>query len=183
MRDTRHEIVHFWFEETEPRLWFQRSDQFDDTIRDRFQITCDMARDGLCNSWGTDAEGSLALALVLAHFPRRIYRGTAAAYAGDDKALIVSKTAISRGFDQVMSPEKKFFIYLPFEFSEKLSDHKRNLELFKAMRDENPVALAVAERRYATIEKFGRYPERNAALGRENTPEEKAYLAEHGEGF
>ena len=176
MRDTRQEITHFWFEETEPRLWFQRSDEFDSIIKDRFAMTYNMAKDGLCNGWNVDADGCLALCLLLDQFPRRRFRGTAAEFETDERALLIAKQAISKGFDQVLSPEKRFFLYIPFEHSERLSDQKKNLELFKSMQDENPVAHFVAQQRYAVIEKYGRYPERNAAMGRENTPEEKAYL-------
>ena len=176
MRDTRQEITHFWFEETEPRLWFQRSDEFDSIIKDRFTMTYNMAKDWLCNGWNVDADGCLALCLLLDQFPRRMFRGTAAEFETDERALLIAKQAISKGFDQVLSPEKRFFLYIPFEHSERLSDQKKNLELFKSMQDENPVAHFVAQQRYAVIEKYGRYPERNAAMGRENTPEEKAYL-------
>jgi uncharacterized protein (DUF924 family) len=176
LRDTKHEIIHFWFDETEPRLWFQRSDEFDKIIRDRFTMTYEMAKDGLCNNWTTDADGCLAMCIVMDQFPRRMFRGTAAEFETDERALLVAKQAVSKGFDKLLSPEKRFFLYLPFEHSERLSDHKKNLELFKSMQDDNPVAYFVAQQRYAVIEKFNRYPERNAALGRETTQEEKAYL-------
>lgn len=178
MRDSKQEIVHFWFEETEPRLWFQRSDEFDARIKDRFAVIYDMARDGLCNGWATDAEGCLALCLLLDQFPRRLFRGTPAEFETDERALLTAKQAISKGFDKLLNPTKRFFLYIPFEHSEKMTDHKRNLELFKSMEDDNPVAYFVAQRRRDVIEKFGRYPERNSILGRESTPEEKAYLVE-----
>lgn len=176
MRDTKQEIVHFWFEETDPRLWFQRSDEFDAVIRERFSVIYEMAKDGLCNGWGSDADGCLALCIVLDQFPRRLFRGMAEEFETDERALLVAKQAISKGFDKLLKPERRFFLYIPYEHSERLSDHKKNLELFKSMQDENPVAYFVAQQRYAVIEKYGRYPERNAALRRENTPEEKAYL-------
>ena len=176
MRDTRHEIIHFWFEETEPQLWFQQNPSFDAIIRDRFSVIYDMAKDGLCNNWATDAEGSLALCLVLDQFPRRLYRGSAAEFETDEKALLVAKQAVSKGFDQVLPHEKRFFMYLPFEHSELLTDHKKNLQLFKSMEGENPVAYLTAQRRYEVIEKYGRYPDRNKALGRESTPAEEEYL-------
>jgi uncharacterized protein (DUF924 family) len=177
MRDSKQEIVHFWFEETEAPLWFQNNPAFDAKIHERFSLIYDMAADGLCNSWASDAEGALALCLVLDQFPRRMFRGTARAFATDEKALIVAKQAVARGFDQLYPQEKRFFFYMPFEHSEKLSDQKRNLELFKAMERENPVAYAVAKKRYEIIDKFGRFPDRNAALGRESTPEEISYLS------
>lgn len=182
MRDTKHEIVHFWFNETEPQLWFQQNADFDARIADRFSITYQMAKDGLSNHWAADADGALALCLVLTQFPRRMYRGTAQAYETDEKALLIAKQAISKGFDQMFTHEKKFFMYIPFEYSERLSDHRRNVELFKSTEKENPVAYAVAKRNHDVIEKFGRYPERNKALGRDTTPEEQAYLDKTG-GF
>ena len=103
-----------------------------------------------------------------------------ALYWPAERALLVAKQAVSKGFDKLLKPEKRFFLYIPYEHSERLSDHKKNLELFKSMQDENPVAYFVAQQRYAVIEKYGRYPERNAALRRENTPEEKAYLVARG---
>jgi uncharacterized protein (DUF924 family) len=182
LRDTKHEIVHFWFEETEPRIWFQRSDEFDGFIKDRFGVIYDMAKDGLCNNWSVDAEGCLALCIVLDQFPRRLFRGTTTEFETDERALLVAKQAISKGFDKLLKPERRFFLYLPFEHSERLSDHKRNLELFKSMQDDNPVAYFVAQQRYAVIEKYNRYPERNAVLKRESTPEEKAYLVARNTG-
>lgn len=176
MRDTRHEINHFWFEETDPQLWFQRNDDFDARIRDRFSVIYDMAKDGLCNHWGSDAEGALALCLVLDQFPRRLFRDTAAEFSTDEKALLVAKQAVSKGFDQVFSHEKKFFIYIPYEHSERLSDQKKNLELFKMMESDNPLAYRTALRRYAVIEKFGRFPDRNHVLKRDSTPDELEYL-------
>ncbi len=180
MRDTRQEIVHFWFEETEPQLWFQQNDSFDAIIRDRFSVVYEMAKDGLSNNWASDPEGALALCLVLDQFPRRLYRGTTAEFETDEKALLVAKQAVSKGFDQVLSHERRFFIYLPFEHSELITDHKRNLQLFKSMESENPVAYRTAKRRYEVIEKFGRYPQRNKTLGRSTTPEEQAWLDETG---
>ena len=180
MRDTKQEIVHFWFEETEPQLWFQNNAQFDAILREQFLMTYEMAKDGLSNHWAADADGALALSLVLSEFPRHMFRGQAQAFATDDKALLVAKQAVARGFDQLLPPERRFFLYIPFERSEVLSDHKRNLDLFKSMEEENPVAYRTAQRRYAVIEKFGRYPDRNKALGRDTTPEERAWLDVNG---
>lgn len=180
MRDSKHEIIHFWFEETEPQLWFQNNPQFDDRVRDRFAVTYDMAKDGLSNNWAVDAEGALALCLVLDQFPRRLFRGTAGEFATDEQALLVAKQAISKGFDQLLSHEKRFFLYLCYEHSERFSDHKKNMELFKSMEDENPVAYRTAQRRYDVIEKFGRFPQRNKVLGRQNTPDEEQWLTDGG---
>lgn len=182
MRDTKYEIIHFWFVETEPQLWFQKNDVFDARIRDRFLITYEMARDGLCQSWASDAEGSLALCLVLDQFPRNLFRGSALAYATDESALLVAKKAISKGFDQILSPEKRRFLYMPFMHSEAMSDQRRCVELFKAMQDSEPLSYEYALRHMKVIEDFGRFPHRNAALARDTTPEEQAYL-DAGGGF
>ncbi|MCF8496061.1 MAG: DUF924 domain-containing protein [Alphaproteobacteria bacterium] len=178
MRDTRHEILHFWFIETDPILWFQNSPAFDGRVREQFSVIYDMAKDGLCNPWKNDADGALALCLVLDQFPRRIYRGAAAAYATDEAALLVAKEAVHRGFDQILPHEQRFFLYLPFEHSENMADQKRNLELFKSMEAANPLAYRTAQRHFRTFERFGRFPERNEALGRPSTEEEKRWLAE-----
>ena len=180
MRDSKHEINHFWFVETNPQLWFQNNPIFDDMIRERFSVTYLMARDGLSNHWAVDAEGCLALCIVLDQFPRHLFRGSAAAFETDEKALIVAKQAIAKGFDQLLTHEKRFFLYLPFEHSENLVDQKRNLDLFKSMEHENPLAYRTALRRYEAIEKFGRFPQRNKALARINTREEEAWLQETG---
>lgn len=176
MRNTKQHVLQFWFEETDPRVWFQVSESFDDRIRDEFHAVYDLARQGLTESWAVDASGALALILVLNQFPRRMFRGKPEAYATDTQALLIAKQSVHKGFDQILPPEQRFFMYLPFEHSEQMSDQKRNLDLFKAMETENPLAYRTACRHFETFEKFGRFPERNAALGRINTPEEEAWL-------
>lgn len=183
MRNTKHEIIRFWFEETQPQLWFQRSESFEEDIRARFSTTYDMAKDGLCDDWAVDAVGCLALCLILDQFPRRLFRGQAQSYATDDQALLIAKSAVHKGFDQILPHEQRFFVYLPFEHSENMTDQKRNLQLFKAMEHENPLAYRTAQRHFATFERFGRFPQRNAALGRENTPEEESWLAENAGNY
>ena len=176
MRNSKQEVRNFWFMETEPQLWFTRSNEFADRIRDRFEVTYELAADGLCHDWAVDAAGSLALCLVLDQFPRRIYRDTVKAYATDDKALLIAKQAVHKGFDQVLPHEQRFFLYLPFEHSENIADQKRNLELFKDMEHENPVAYRTAQQRFDVYERFGRFPQRNEALGRESIADEQEWL-------
>ncbi|MBU0800252.1 MAG: DUF924 domain-containing protein [Alphaproteobacteria bacterium] len=183
MRDTKAEVLHFWFTEVQPQQWFQKNDAFDATIRDRFLVTYDMARDGLCDSWQDEALGCVALCVVLDQFPRNMFRGSAQSFATDEKALLVAKYAVSRGFDLLVPPEKRRFLYLPYEHSEALSDQKKSVELFTKMKKEDPMGYDYAVRHLEVIEKFGRFPHRNAVLGRENTPEEEAYLAQPGAGF
>ncbi len=182
MRDTKREIIRFWFEETEPQLWFQVSDSFDQQIRDRYLVSYNMAVDGLCDAWTADADGCLALCILLDQFPRNMFRGTARAFATDEKALITAKLAVSKGFDKLLPPIKRRFLYLPYEHSEELRDQTKCVELFEAMKADDPLGHEYAVRHKEVIEKFGRFPHRNEALGRDSTPEEEAYLKENG-GF
>ncbi len=177
MRDTKNEILHFWFDEAEPSQWFQYSEAFAERLRDQFAVTYDMAMEGLSNHWADDPEGALALCLVLDQFPRHIFKDTPKAYEGEERAVMTAKRAISKGFDQTLQHEQRFFLYMPFEHSEQMSDQKKSLELFKSMRDLNPLAYHVAQQKFDIFEKFGRFPTRNKAMGRQNTPEEEAYLA------
>lgn len=183
MRDTKHEIINFWFVETEPVQWFQKNETFDSQIRDRFHATWAMARDGLCDNWKGDAQGCLALAIVLDQFPRNMFRDTPEAFATDAQALLVSKYAIAKGFDQILLPEQRRFIYLPYEHSENLADQNKSVELFAKMKKDDPMGYEYALRHRDVIEKYGRFPHRNAILGRANSPEEQEYLAQPGAGF
>jgi uncharacterized protein (DUF924 family) len=183
MRDSRQDVLHFWFVESQPSQWFQKNDAFDKQIRDRFSMIVDMARDGLCDGWAVDAEGALALCIVLDQFPRNIFRNSAEAFASDEKALNIAKRAIRNGFDQVLPPIKRRFIYLPFEHSEAMEDQDRSVALFETMRDEDPVGYEYALRHRDVIARFGRFPHRNSALGRASTAEEVAYLKQPGAGF
>lgn len=183
MRDSRQEILRFWFEETPPALWFQKNDEFDADIRDRFFMTYEMARDGLCQSWSVDADGCLALCLLLDQFPRNMFRGQAQAFATDAQALLVAKYGISKGLDQVLPPPRRRFLYLPFMHSEIWPDQNRSVSLFLAMREDDPVAYEYALRHRQVIEDFSRFPHRNSVLGRQSTPEELEYLSQPGSGF
>ncbi len=183
MRDTKQEIIHFWFEETEPQQWFQKNDDFDNEIRDRFFVTYEMARDGLCDSWNKDAEGCLALCILLDQFPRNMFRNDPKSFETDQKALLIAKYAVSKGFDQVLSPAKRRFIYLPYEHSEEIEDQKKSVAFFEKMKKDDPLGHEYALRHLDVIEKFGRFPHRNKVLGRENTPAEEEYLAQPGAGF
>ncbi len=182
MRDTQQEILHFWFEELDPQQWFQQSNSVDEEIRERFAVTHEMAADGLCQHWAVDADGSLALVIVLDQFPRHMYRGDPKSFASDERALLIAKQAVHKGFDQVLEPVKRGFLYLPFQHSEVLQDQKKSVELFGAMAEENPAGDMYAKRHIVPVEKFGRFPHRNEVLGRESTEEEIEFLKTH-KGF
>lgn len=183
MRDIKQEILHFWFEETPPALWFQKNEEFDRQIRDRFLSAYKLAADGVCDPWRDSAEGCLALCVVLDQFPRNMFRGTPEAFATDARALNIARFAVSRGFDQTVPFERRRFMYLPFEHSEDMADQERSVALFKAMEGQDKLAYDYALRHYDVIARYGRFPHRNAILGRKNTPEEEEYLAQPGAGF
>lgn len=183
MRDTKYEILHFWFEEVQPAQWFQSNPELDALITEKFLATYEMAKDGLCDHWASDADGALALVLLLDQFPRHMFRGKAEAFATDRHALLIVKEAISKGFDQLLEPVKRGFLYVPFQHSEEMSDQNRSVELMKAMGDDNPAGYDYAVRHKAVIEKFGRFPHRNKILGRESTREELEHLEKNPMGF
>ncbi len=177
MRDSKEDILKFWFTETEPQLWFQVNEAFDEKVRTRYMGACELARDAMYDAWSRSVDGSLALCLLLDQFPRVIYRGHAKAYSGDRKALLVAKNAVAKGFDQTLPPEKRRFLYQPYLHSENLPNQRVSVELFGKMAKDDPVSFEHAQRNYKIIEQFGRFPHRNKVLGRENTPAEQEYLA------
>ncbi len=183
MRDTKYEILHFWFEEVQPQQWFQAGPDLDALIAEKFLATYEMAKDGLCDSWASDEDGALALCILLDQFPRSMFRGKPEAFATDRKALLIVKEAISKGFDQILEPVKRGFLYVPFQHSEELRDQNRSVELMEAMGDDNPAGYDYALRHRVVIEKFGRFPHRNEVLGRTSTTEELEHLKEHPSGF
>ncbi len=183
MKDYQKDIINFWFEETKPQQWFQVNEEFDVLVREKFSEPYEMGVSGQFEDWRNSADGALAYCILLDQMPRNMFRGTPKAFATDDKALITSKFAISKGLDQVLSPIKRRFLYLPFEHSEKINDLHRSVELFEKMKDEDPLGYDYAIRHLDVIQKYGRYPHRNKILGRDNTPEEEEYLAQDGAGF
>ena len=183
MKDIQKDVLDFWFVETQPKQWFQVSEEFDETIRERFSEPYEMAANGQFDDWQNDADGALALCILLDQMPRNMFRDTPKAFDTDKKALVVAKYAISKGLDQVLSPIKRRFLYLPFEHSENLNDQRRCLELFEKIKADDPLGYEYAQRHIEVIEKYGRFPHRNKILGRENTPEEEEYLAQPGSGF
>lgn len=183
MRDTKNEVLKFWFEETQPQQWFQKNDAFDADIRDRFMVTYDMARKDMCLDWTKDAEGVLALCLVLDQFPRNMFRGDPKMFETDAKALLIVKEALHKGFDHILPTMKRRFVYMPFMHSEELKEQKRSVALFETMKDDEPLSYEYAIKHMEVIEKFGRFPHRNKVLGRESTEEELGYLKLPGAGF
>lgn len=174
---TPDEINRFWIDETGPKGWYARSDALDETIRQRFRACWDRA-DSLAPDWATTAPGALAALILTDQFPRNMFRDDPRAFATDALARRIADAAINAGLDlQTPEPARQFF-YLPFEHSEDISDQHRAVDLFRRfMPGEN---LRHAELHRDTIARFGRFPWRNAALGRVPTAAETRVMQAGG---
>ncbi len=187
------DILHFWFGQPGSALrgsfrdaWFKKDPAFDDEIRRHFLGTTEAAARGEHDRWQVDPEGALALVLALDQFPRNLYRGSPKAFAADSKARAVASAAIDRGFDRGLPSSERLFFYLPFEHSESLADQELSVELFKRLAEDDPSRAEIvpyALRHQEIIQRFGRFPHRNVALGRESTDDEIAFLKEPMSAF
>jgi len=172
-----HDVLAYW-RALGPKRWFEKDAAVDAEIREKFHDLHAAAGAGMLHHWEGDASGSLALIIVLDQFPRNMFRGSAAAFATDPLARAVAGRAVARGFDrQFTNPERRFF-YLPYMHSEALADQERCCELCRAADDGEGVKFA--ELHADIIRRFGRFPHRNAVLGRVTTQEEQAFLARGG---
>ncbi|CAD5107316.1 DUF924 family protein [Zestomonas carbonaria] len=173
------------------RLWFGKRDSQDAEARERFGEWVGQALDGGLGDWAATPDGWLALILLLDQLPRMIYRDSPRAFAGDARAQALVAEGLEKGFEAGLPPIRQVFVYLVLEHAEDLAQQQRSVERFQALLDAAPAAerelfagfLDYAERHREVIARFGRYPHRNAALGRPSTAEELAYLQEPGAGF
>ena len=172
---TPEEVLAFW-REAGPDRWFSKDEAFDLTCRERFLFTYEAAARGDLGEWELTPEGALALILLLDQFPRNMFRGTKAVYRTDPAALMAADRAVEKGFDRTVEPALRRFFYLPFMHSEELADQERSVALNEASGDEDAAAWACHH--HDIIARFGRFPHRNAVLGRAGTAEERAFLAE-----
>lgn len=177
MTQTAKDVVDFWIQ-AGPQLWFRGGQAFDEQCRDTLLELHMAAARGELSHWADDAQGSLALLLLLDQIPRNIFRGSAHAYATDPLALSVARQAIEQGHDSQYDPELRSFFYLPFMHSEDLADQQRCTELFSALPGSNSEKWATHH--HAIIQQFGRFPHRNHLLGRATTPQEQEWLNEGG---
>jgi len=187
---TAGDVLHFWFgppgERGKPqKRWFFKDQAFDREIRERFLPTYEQAAAGKLAHLKGKASDCLALIVMLDQFPRNMFRGTPRAFATDPLALETARHAVAQGFDRAMLPVERMFFYLPFEHSEALADQLEACELNAAL-DAYPETKDVY--RYALahrdiIQRFGRFPHRNAILGRASTPEELEFLKGPGSSF
>lgn len=170
-------VVAFW-KEAGPSKWFAKDDDFDALFRQRFEAAHFMAARRELDGWAEAPEGALALLILLDQFPRNVWRGTGHAFATDPLAQHFALRALERSFDQAVENDLRRFFYLPLQHAEDLALQDRQVRLFQRMqRDAND---RWAEHHQGVIARFGRFPHRNAALGRETTPEERAFLDEDG---
>ncbi len=189
-------VLDFWFGEPgTPRYgqasesWFMRDDAFDALIRERFGATLAAARRGECDDWQHTPLGALALVIVLDQFSRNTCRGHPDAFAADAQALEAARRLVASGADRALpTAEHRVFAYLPFEHAESLDAQRESVRLFEAHARETGQTgpgsyLDYAHRHAAIIERFGRFPHRNAVLGRASTDEERAFLSEAGSSF
>jgi uncharacterized protein (DUF924 family) len=183
-------VLDFWFGNplcSEPRSeWFRKDEAFDALIRSRFGTTVDAALHGALLDWDSSASGALARIVVLDQFTRNSFRGSARAFAGDTLALAAAQALVAAGRDRALTPLQRWFVYLPFEHAEDRAAQQQSMQLFSALAAEHPGvadAREWAHKHAAVIARFGRYPHRNAILGRVSTPEELAFLAEPGSSF
>lgn len=169
------EIIAFWFAEDVKPLWFAATPEFDEALHERFLTTYRAAADGQLREWEETSSGALALVIVLDQFPLNMFRSQPESFVTERAAREVADRAIAHGFDQELPPEQRQFFYLPFMHSEALTDQDRSVRLYEQPGLED--SLRYAHHHRDLIRRFGRFPHRNAILGRVSTPEELAYLA------
>ncbi|MDH5245997.1 MAG: DUF924 domain-containing protein [Betaproteobacteria bacterium] len=182
------EILDFWFgplPHAARAEWFRKDPAFDAAIAARFGAEVEAALLGAFRDWHSDARPALARVLLLDQFTRNVFRDTPRAFAGDDEALAAASAVVDAGLDRTLDAFERWFLYLPFEHAESAAMQQRSLELFTRLADDtgDRSPLEWAEKHAAIVRRFGRYPHRNAILGRVSTPEEIAFLQEPGSRF
>jgi uncharacterized protein (DUF924 family) len=177
---TPEDILNFWFVEHNQDDWFGGKPEFDAELAAEFSETHARVAAGEAFHWRTTIAGRLAEVIVLDQFSRQLHRGSPRAFAQDGMALVLAQEAVAGGFDQLLEPQRRHFIYMPYMHSESLLIHEEALRLFTALGNKEALRFEVAH--FECLKRFGRYPRRNAALGRTSNPEELDYMAA-GEGM
>ncbi len=199
MPPAANEVLDFWFgppadpDHAKPRpRWFVKSDAFDTEIRGRFGSLIESALAGELNSWRqgpvqpSHPLASLALIILLDQFTRNAFRGSARAFAGDGEALRTAIELRASGADRVMTGVQRQFAYLPYEHAEDMGHQRLSVQLFRQLGSDDPALAGLehwAQRHLDIVERFGRFPHRNASLGRASTAEELAFISQPGSGF
>ena len=186
-------VIDFWFGAegsaefgSQRATWFKKDAAFDAEIGSRFGATIEQALRGELDAWAATARGALARILLLDQFTRNAFRGTRRAFAGDAQALAGASALVGSRLDESLAPFMRAFVYMPFEHAEGMAMQDEAVRLFTRLQGDAPELdhmLDYAHRHRQVIERFGRFPGRNTALGRQSTAEELAYLATPGSGF
>lgn len=171
---TPQDILEFWFAADMRSKWFASTPQLDASIKEQFEPTWEAAVNGELDDWLSNPDGCLALAIVLDQFPLNMFRGTAKSFSSEAKSRDVARHAIGQGYDKQIDPSRLAFLYMPFMHSEDLAGQDFSVQLFEAAGLENNLRFAKHHREL--VRRFGRFPHRNAILGRTSTPEELDYL-------
>lgn len=182
-QEIENEVLTFWFgddPEEKRAAWFEKDAAFDTEIVERFASAYEAAASGALDGMASTPLGCLALVIILDQFPRNMFRNDPRSFTTDDKALGLSKDALSKGFDQALNENQRAFLCMPFMHSEGLADQQRSVELFATISEQN---LDYARQHLVIVERFGRFPHRNAVLGRRSTDEEIAFLNEPNSSF
>ena len=193
MTNAAQDVLDFWFGAstspvfgTERKVWFKKNAAFDRLVAGRFGATIERALRGELNAWAETASTALARVLLLDQFTRNAFRGQPRAFAGDAQALAAASAMVGARQDESLPPVTRAFVYMPFEHAEGLAMQNEAVRLFARLATAAPELghmLDYARRHHAVIERFGRFPHRNALLGRASTVEEIAYLAQPGSSF
>jgi|SRR4026207_1935015 uncharacterized protein (DUF924 family) len=174
-------VLQFWFQESSPAQWWKVDLEFDRLIVERFSELYDRATRSELFAWRAEPSGRLAEIIVLDQFSRHLYRGNVLSYANDTLALALAQEAVASKADLTLPPEERVFMYMPYMHSESRVIHEVAERLFKERAPESNYDFEL--RHKAIIDRFGRYPHRNAMLGRQSTEQELAFLAQPGSSF
>ncbi len=181
------DVLGFWFDgECERDEWFTKDAAFDASIRERFGATIDAALAGELDGWNATPEGALARIVVLDQFTRNVFRDSPRAYAGDAQALTAARALVAGGDQLRLAPVQRQFVYLPLEHSENMADQREAVRLFEQLGRDAPALAGLTEwavKHLVIVERFGRFPHRNACFGRASTAEEIEFLKQPGSGF
>lgn len=176
-----HEVLTLWFEELMPDMWWKKDPDLDELIIKRFTSLHVRARKGELYLWRSNPQGTLAEIIVLDQFSRNMFRDTPKAFENDGTALVLAQRAVEKGFHHQLTKSEQAFLYLPFMHSESSIIHQVALALYTQLGEASNLDFEM--RHKAIIDRFGRYPHRNAVLGRQSTPEEIEFLKQPGSGF
>ncbi len=172
---TPQDVLEFWYTPPMSAHWFSSTPAIDQSIHNRFAPAWEQARQGELDAWKQQAEGCLALCIILDQFPLNMFRGEARSFSTEQQAVAICKHAVSQGFDQQLVPERLMFLYMPLMHSEFMTDQDESVRLFTAAGLADNVRFA--EHHRSIVARFGRFPHRNVILGRTSSAQEQEYLA------